>query len=539
MEKGSQAQGATQNKYDRQIRMWGAHGQATLAQSRICLLTAGATGVEVMKNLVLPCMGERAAGGYITVVDDAKASARDLGNNFFVTVEDLHAGQDGGPLYRCEATVKNLCEMNAEVDGRSHVASPLTIAETDPTFFEAFTCVVASDMPESAVVKVAALCAALSTPLFIVRSYGLVGYCRLQAAEHAVVEGKPHALVPDLRLRNAWPELLALGEEYPLGTLAADGKSVADIGPLSHVNHQQIPAPLLAAVMAKRFDWSAHKGLAGKKAFRKHLLMFSSKWQRAYKEAHPELHAEANPGEGKRWPASLDGEPNFSEAAIFAFSVLGEYADGNACFDDCEEFDAMLERSAERVASLKQRYAAGGASAATGSAGAAAPPSPPSTTTATARMTLFTQKFWVLAEALRRFYAAEGEGTLLPLAGDIPDYAGSTTIYLALEACYQAKAEADCATVAAYAAAIVADCGMVRYVLVCAGAARRFDLLRCVRPARSPLRAPVPHQHCPPLPPARNNLYRCHHSPRTSSRTQRSGASANRRATRACSREAA
>ena len=66
------------SKYDRQLRMWGAHGQKLLAESRVCLLTASATGTEILKSLVLPGVG------HITIVDGATVTREDVGNNFFV-----------------------------------------------------------------------------------------------------------------------------------------------------------------------------------------------------------------------------------------------------------------------------------------------------------------------------------------------------------------------------------------------------------------------------------------------------------------------
>ena len=437
--------GATANKYDRQIRMWGAHGQAALAQSRICLLTAGATGVEVVKNLVLPCVGEQAAGGYVMVVDDAKVSARDLGNNFFVAVEDLGSGAEGEPLDRCEAVAKNLMEMNSEVDCRHHSESPATIATTDPAFFEQFTCIVASDMAESSILPIAALCASLGTPLFVVRSYGLLGYIRFQAAEHVVVEGKPMSEIPDLRLREPWAELEALASEFNLGTLAPDGDSIVELGALSHVEHQQVPAPLVAVSLASGVEG---KGMKWKKAFKKHVRFFSAKWTRAYKAAHPELLD----AEGK-WPASMKSEPNFDQAASLPLSVLSTYTNAPGPFDDCEEFDAILERSEERVASLKQLQGESGESASSESSAA---------TPALRPIPLFVQKFWICAEALRRFRATEGGGKFLPLAGDLPDYAGTSEMYIKVEECYRAKADVDCAALTAHVAAILADCSMVR-----------------------------------------------------------------------------
>lgn len=53
-----------QKRYDRQMRIWGPHGQAQLERAHVCLLNASATGAEALKNLVL--------GGInaFTIVDD-------------------------------------------------------------------------------------------------------------------------------------------------------------------------------------------------------------------------------------------------------------------------------------------------------------------------------------------------------------------------------------------------------------------------------------------------------------------------------------
>ena len=53
-------------KYDRQLRIWGAHGQAALESACICLLHCGPTGTETLKNLVLGGIAS------FTVVDASK-----------------------------------------------------------------------------------------------------------------------------------------------------------------------------------------------------------------------------------------------------------------------------------------------------------------------------------------------------------------------------------------------------------------------------------------------------------------------------------
>jgi NEDD8-activating enzyme E1 regulatory subunit len=45
-----------EKKYDRQLRLWGANGQKALEDAHVLLINSGAgvTGIETLKNLVLP-----------------------------------------------------------------------------------------------------------------------------------------------------------------------------------------------------------------------------------------------------------------------------------------------------------------------------------------------------------------------------------------------------------------------------------------------------------------------------------------------------
>ena len=70
-------------RYDRQIRIWGADGQARLEAARVALFSCSATGAETLKNLVLGGIAS------FTVVDAARVEARDMGNNFLVGPDSL------------------------------------------------------------------------------------------------------------------------------------------------------------------------------------------------------------------------------------------------------------------------------------------------------------------------------------------------------------------------------------------------------------------------------------------------------------------
>ena len=45
---------AKKKRYDRQLRLWGEHGQEAMESSNICLINGSASGSETLKNLVLP-----------------------------------------------------------------------------------------------------------------------------------------------------------------------------------------------------------------------------------------------------------------------------------------------------------------------------------------------------------------------------------------------------------------------------------------------------------------------------------------------------
>lgn len=67
-----------QIRYDRQLRLWGDHGQEVLESAHVCLLNATAIGTEVLKSLILPGVGA------FTIIDGETVSGADVGSNFFL-----------------------------------------------------------------------------------------------------------------------------------------------------------------------------------------------------------------------------------------------------------------------------------------------------------------------------------------------------------------------------------------------------------------------------------------------------------------------
>jgi amyloid beta precursor protein binding protein 1 len=124
---------ANAKRYDRQLRIWGAEGQQRLESAKIALLNAGPTGSETLKNLVLGGIGS------FTIVDGAKVSAADLGNNFLVEAASL--GQS-----RAKCVTALVQELNETVAGSYVEEAPEALIGTNPKFFDDFTLIIATQV---------------------------------------------------------------------------------------------------------------------------------------------------------------------------------------------------------------------------------------------------------------------------------------------------------------------------------------------------------------------------------------------------------
>ena len=224
---------ATDNKYDRQLRLWGAQGQKALSEAHVLLLGAGPAGTETLKNLVLPGVGR------FTVVDGEKVEERDTGNNFFVRKSDV-----GRP--RAAATAELLAELNPDVRGAHRVARVSDLVSKEPQFIRQHTLVVAAQVDPQTLQQLGELCWAANLPLVVCRTYGLLGSVRLQIRSLDIVESKSENKLWDLRLREPFPELDRMTDAL-------------DLDSLDDHAHAHVPWVLLLAKAAK--NWRAqHNG---------------------------------------------------------------------------------------------------------------------------------------------------------------------------------------------------------------------------------------------------------------------------------------
>ncbi|VDP90757.1 unnamed protein product [Echinostoma caproni] len=167
----------TGQRYDRQLRLWGDHGQFSIEQAKICLIRASAIGSEILKNLVLPGVGS------FTIVDDCVVCEEDLCNRPF----------------RLLLALKVYCAMCTEC---------LNVLVYNLNF--------------RLLIRLSRLLQGYSIPIVVCISVGIIGYVRVSAQEHVIVESHPDSSKPDVRLDNPPEGLVSLANEQHLETMTSE-----------------------------------------------------------------------------------------------------------------------------------------------------------------------------------------------------------------------------------------------------------------------------------------------------------------------------
>lgn len=381
---------ATNNKYDRQLRLWGANGQKALAESCIILINATAAGTESLKNLVLPGIGS------FHIIDDqivngCSSDSKNPFSNFFVFPDNNDDEQNN--TSRAEIATKHLLELNPDVKG-SYTSVPSLESADYVSIFQSIreshkSCnflVITADLPPNILRSISKLCweganntssddkndhsSYCSVPLVAVKSYGLIGTVRLQTPLHTIVESKPDNSLPDLRLieKDIFPELSKFIQPF-------------DLSSLDNHTHGHVPFVIILV-----------------KAMEKWLLPNESGIQKQPPKTFSEKQDFKKMIESMSRNYSM--ELNFQEAVDNASLV---YVMRDSPFEE-KELEELLSIAEERMTNSGTSYD-------------------------------------VLLVALKQFMN-ENKGCP-PLNGSIPDMTASTNYYIQLQNIYKTKAQDD------------------------------------------------------------------------------------------------
>ncbi|KAI9683612.1 MAG: hypothetical protein M1829_004916 [Trizodia sp. TS-e1964] len=189
-----------EKKYDRQLRLWGADGQAALEEAHILLINSGTgvAGIETLKNLILPGVGK------FTIADSATIEQADLGANFF-----LH--EEGVGHSRAKICCDLLKELNPDVEG-SFISEPLEEHLKNTNFIKNYTLIFVV-YPTSHVLleEINAQAEKSNAPIIYIQSVGFFAHFSLSLpSDFPIVDTHPDPeAISDLRLLNPWDELSA------------------------------------------------------------------------------------------------------------------------------------------------------------------------------------------------------------------------------------------------------------------------------------------------------------------------------------------
>lgn len=447
---------ATTDKYDRQLRLWGASGQRALGSTMVVLLGSSACGTETLKNLVLPGVGSflvvddgddevvvssssSATAGEVQKCPELDPSLLRFGeqsSNFFLPAPSRvtsGGGDNHKPHSKAAMACALLSELNPDVLGFHYTVPSLegldysalleTIKHGPPASNGSSTTttapqkilVIAADQPSTVTLPLSYECHNRSIPLLVVRSYGLLGYARIQTATpyHCMTEAKKSNRIPDLRL-SAWPLFEGLKE---VASTVGNLDEMEDTKDHSHV-------PFVIILLQALDKW---RGTVS--------APFND--DPAARPRYPETYQEKEDFRKlvKGMSKNLNNEINFEEAIREAHLT---WVDGRVS----DEVKEVLDRVDEKeffASAVKSEMDVEGSS--------------PSSSSVVPAHVL---QFQLLVLALKRFLKQNDDYP--PLEGKIPDMTSDTTRYVALQEAYQKQAEQDRATICEIATKLLDEC---------------------------------------------------------------------------------
>lgn len=228
-----------EKKYDRQLRLWAASGQQALEDAHILLLNSGSgtVGVETLKNLVLPGIGQ------FTIADAEIVTEADLGVNFFLDEDSLGNS-------RAECCVKLLQELNPDVKGHwLPLQETLTVQKLLENDAKYTLIIYTYPIEEKDLALVQEYGSKHKVPVISIHSSGFYSYFRTYLpGNFPIVDTHPDSTATtDLRLLTPWEELSEFTEEL-----------TSDIDNLSAHEHGHLPYLVILLHFLEK--WKAEHG---------------------------------------------------------------------------------------------------------------------------------------------------------------------------------------------------------------------------------------------------------------------------------------
>ena len=206
-----------QNRYDRQLRLWGEVAQNRLEHSHLLTIGSDCVSTEFLKSIILPGIG------HVTIADNKIIDEFDIETNFFVEISDVEK-------QRGEITLKNLLELNDRVTGEFKCIDLQTILKTENEthFLKQFNIIVCTNQKHSEVLQLTEM---TEYPVIEVCINGYLGYVKAYYKSFVIFDNGSEKVM-DLRIQEPFPKLIELYNSI-------DWKNI------SKEDHSHLPFPLI------------------------------------------------------------------------------------------------------------------------------------------------------------------------------------------------------------------------------------------------------------------------------------------------------
>lgn len=382
-------------RYDRQIRLWGQHGQNKCSNSKICLINANSLGTEILKGLCLVGIGS------FTILDSHKLTPEDVGCNF---IPHSCVGKSRG-----ESVRRMLLDLNNEVSGEvypletylPHLQQNNIDCETpedfnqDLGFWKQFNCVVASGfLYIDQVTRLSKLCWNINTPLILCKSIGFLGSMRSQIKEHLIIETHPDNVLPDFNLDKPFHDLK---QYFDLVNLEDD----SNLDKLSNY-------PYVVIVYKYLEKWQQDNEFP---STRLPISYSEKKVLRALIDDGLKQVCRRRRARRNEQNEQLGSKTDVSDQVVPFENYIEASKGVNSCFSVSSKLPESVEAifNHPKVSDINAQNLS---------------------------------RFWIVIKAIREFVLRKNDGRL-PISGSIPDMTSSTEEYIRLQTIYSKKARED------------------------------------------------------------------------------------------------
>jgi len=217
-------------RYDRQLRLWGEHGQSALEKAEILVCGVNTTTCELTKNLILPGVGR------VILADSETVTETDLLSNFFYLPDAVGKS-------KAESVYSQLSELNPTCRTSYEERKIEYLIDSEMDYLKQFSMIIISRIPKPLADRIKSMANGWNIPVMQIESFGMFGRIYLSLTEHCLYESHPDNTIPDLRLDQPFAEIHQFCTKF-------------DLDKMTSAEHSHVPyiVPLFQALSTWRRD---------------------------------------------------------------------------------------------------------------------------------------------------------------------------------------------------------------------------------------------------------------------------------------------